>query len=546
MSKPIVASKPSIQQVSPQPNKQKTAAIYVRVSTEDQGKGYSIPTQIEACQRLAQQEGYHVPDSHLFVDEGISGTTLDRPALRRVRELVISQAIAALIILDPDRLSRKMGKLLVLTDELQAATIPLLCVSHPVEYGPEGTLFFQMRGVIAEYEREKALERMHRGKIGRVKHGYYGGGGIPYGYSYIPEAHKGTIVIDEGEAAIVRRIFAMYGEGIAIHTIAVQLTREGILPKRASAPCKWQGSSIHAILHNATYVTGTMLWNKRRRINNKVVQTRDRTEWLEIPVPSVLSQEVFEAAQQQSRRNARFAQRNRKYEYLFIGGRLRCGRCGASMSGYAPPKRVPRYRCASLLTHHPGEPFCGGGIRVDHIEPLVWREIERALSDPAVIMAELERREHGQGATTNDMTKERQALQKALAALEREAQRWDEAYAQEVIDLTELKAKKLDITERKQRLLAQQETVEAAMHAAQQAQAQARDILLYCQQVQEQLRILDAPHKRQALEALDIRVTWGPGEPIHIEGSIAMDAIASSVSSRTGSSPNTARGICVA
>ena len=90
----------------------KVAAIYARVSTEDQGKGYAIPSQIEACQRLAQQAGYHVPDSHIFVDEGISGTTLDRPALRRLRDLVISQAIAALIILDPDRLSRKMGKLL--------------------------------------------------------------------------------------------------------------------------------------------------------------------------------------------------------------------------------------------------------------------------------------------------------------------------------------------------------------------------------------------------------------------------------------------------
>src|SRR5215510_14710353 len=52
------------------------AAIYARVSTEDQGKGYSIPTQIEACQRLAQQEGYAVPESHIFIDEGLSGTTL--------------------------------------------------------------------------------------------------------------------------------------------------------------------------------------------------------------------------------------------------------------------------------------------------------------------------------------------------------------------------------------------------------------------------------------------------------------------------------------
>src|SRR5262245_35306891 len=200
MPKSIVANGITTQQVSRRTDTHNIAAIYARVSTDDQGKGYSIPTQIEACQRLAQQEGYSVPDSHIFIDEGISGTTLDRPARLRVRELVTAQAIAALIILDPDRLSRKMGKLLVLTDELQAANIPLLCVSHPVEYGPEGMLFFQMRGVIAEYEREKVLERMQRGRIGRVKSGYHSGGGIPLGYRYIAEPHKGRFEIDEEEA----------------------------------------------------------------------------------------------------------------------------------------------------------------------------------------------------------------------------------------------------------------------------------------------------------------------------------------------------------
>jgi len=69
----------------------------VRVSTEDQGKGYSIPTQIEACHQLAQQKGYTVPESHVSIDAGISGTTLDRPALRRLRDLVGAQAIAEVI-----------------------------------------------------------------------------------------------------------------------------------------------------------------------------------------------------------------------------------------------------------------------------------------------------------------------------------------------------------------------------------------------------------------------------------------------------------------
>jgi hypothetical protein len=79
-----------------------------------------------------------------------------------------------------------------------------------------------------------------------------------------------------------------------------------------------------------------------------------------------------------------------------------------------------------------------------------------------------------------DMSKERQALQKALAGLEREALRWDKAYAEGDIDLVEWRAKRHDITERKQRLLTQQEAVETTLHAAQEAQAKTRDILTYC------------------------------------------------------------------
>jgi site-specific DNA recombinase len=260
-----------------------------------------------------------------------------------------------------------------------------------------------------------------------------------------------------------------------------------------------------------------MSWNKRRRIGTRYVYTRERTEWLEISVPAIISREVFEAAQQQSQRNTRFSPRNRKHEYLFVGGRLRCGRCGASMTAYSS-KDTPRYRCSSQFRHHPNEPFCRGGVRADKLEPTVWREIERRLNDPTLITAELERLSQQEVATTEDMTKELQALQKELAALEREAQRWDAAYAGEVITLAELKAKKLDIAERKQRLLTQQATTQTTLKTTQQHHAEMQEILAYCQRVRNKLNTLDMPRKRLALEALDIAVTWRPGEPIQVEG----------------------------
>jgi site-specific DNA recombinase len=150
----------------------KFAAISARVSTEDQGKGYSIPTQIEVCQKLAEWEGYTVAESHVLVDEGLSGTTMDRPGLRQVRDLVNAHAITAVIVIDPGRLSRNLGRQLLLAEEFERAGIKLLIVSYPMEQGPEGWLFFQMRGALAEYERAKTLERTSRGKIGRAKAGH--------------------------------------------------------------------------------------------------------------------------------------------------------------------------------------------------------------------------------------------------------------------------------------------------------------------------------------------------------------------------------------
>jgi site-specific DNA recombinase len=165
------------------------AAIYARVSTEDQGKGFSIPTQIEACQKLAECEGYLVPEAHVLIDEGISGTTMDRAQLRTLRGLVTTRAIAAAIVYDPDRLSRNLGHQLLLAEEFERAGVTLLIVSHPLEQGPEGWLFFQMRGALAEYERAKTLERTKRGLVGRAKSGQVNGGRVALGYRYLSGPH---------------------------------------------------------------------------------------------------------------------------------------------------------------------------------------------------------------------------------------------------------------------------------------------------------------------------------------------------------------------
>src|SRR5215475_2414208 len=108
MSHPILPNGRTSKQVStPYTPGSLLAAIYARVSTEDQGKGFSLPSQIAACQALASQSGYTVPDGHIFTDE-LSGATLARPGLQQMRALITQRAIGAVIVYDPDRLSRNL------------------------------------------------------------------------------------------------------------------------------------------------------------------------------------------------------------------------------------------------------------------------------------------------------------------------------------------------------------------------------------------------------------------------------------------------------
>ena len=88
MSKSILPNGTTSRQASPQTDPPKLAAIYARVSTTDQAdKGYSLPTQLEACQAMARQEGYTVPDTHVFTDD-YTGTSLNRPQFAPLRDLV--------------------------------------------------------------------------------------------------------------------------------------------------------------------------------------------------------------------------------------------------------------------------------------------------------------------------------------------------------------------------------------------------------------------------------------------------------------------------
>ncbi len=531
-------------QGSHQTDHQELAAIYARVSTTDQAdKGYSLPTQLEACQAMARLEGYAVPESHVFVDD-YTGTSLNRPQFTQLRDLVRQRLVQAVFVHDLDRLSRKLAHQLLLSDEFEQAGVALRIVTMPDgAKTPEAQLLANVRGIIAEYERAKILERTARGRVGRAKAGHVPGGRSTLGYVYVKHPVKGaTYEIDPGEAALVQRIFRLYvQEGWSQEAIAAQLRRENVPTPadrrpglRRTLPIRlWHQATVARILRNPTYV-GRLHYGKMTRVpgrQNPDKKTRwevvPQTDWIAIPVPPLIDEATFEAAQAHRVVNVQQSRRNRKYEYLFVSGRLRCGQCGAAMIGQLNSHGSRRYRCGRgrLARYDVVAPHIRRSIQASAIEPIVWAAVEHALNNPALIAAELERRKDGTSAQQADLERERQQYQRQLTQCDKDLKRWEAAYLGEAIDLADFKAKKTEVDARRTSVEQELARLDAEQRLIEQTEIETKALMDYCTRVRSELRTFTMEEKRRALEALDITVIWHPGELPEIHGNISMEAI---------------------
>ena len=231
----------------------KTAAIYARVSSEQQREEHTIASQTAALIEFASKHDLQVPKQWIFEDEGYSGATLERPGLERVRDLAAAGQIQAVLVYAPDRLSRKYAYQILLIEELARHGVETLFVKAPQSASAEDQLLVQFQGMIAEYERAQILERSRRGKRHRARAGELSVmSGAPYGYRYIRKSEDApaSYAMIEAEARVVQRVYELYTvRGLSIGAIARQLNEEGVPTRKRSA--RWERSVVWAMLRNS-------------------------------------------------------------------------------------------------------------------------------------------------------------------------------------------------------------------------------------------------------------------------------------------------------
>src|SRR6516162_3957435 len=450
------------------------AAIYARVSSEQQREENTIASQTALLIEFAKGHDLEVPKEWVFEDEGYSGATLERPGLERVRDLAAEGQIQAVLVYAPDRLSRKYAYQILLIEEFARHGVETLFVKAPQGASAEDQLLVQFQGMIAEYERAQILERSRRGKRHRARSGELSVmSGAPYGYRYIRKTDEApaSYAVIEAEARVVQRIYDMYTlEGLSIGAIARQLNDEGV-PTRKQCT-RWERSVIWAVLRNSAY-RGVACFGKTRaaartRITrplrlrggiskrNSAGHERPREEWIEIPVPALVTEDSFARAQELLREN-KIRARRRTITPSIVQGLVSCQKCGyafARTSTRTTTRKIHYYKCiGSDSWRKLGGPVCDNRrfVRQDLLDQIVWAEVIRLLEDPTLIQHELDRRLAA--ARASDPTKQReQSLQRELTRVGKSIERLLSAYQEELVSLEQLRERMPPLRQREQTL----------------------------------------------------------------------------------------------
>ncbi len=456
------------------------AAIYARVSSDQQREAHTIASQTAALIEWARTLDLEVPKAWIVEDEGYSGATLERPGLERVRDLAAEGQIQAVLIYSPDRLSRKYAYQILLIEELARHGVETRFLNAPQGATAEDQLLVQFQGMIAEYERAQILERSRRGKRHRARAGEISVlSGAPYGYRYIrksDEAPASYVVID-AEACVVRQVYEHYTiAGWSIGAITRRLNEHGVATRKPGT--RWERSMVWAMLRNPAY-RGTACFGKtrvapRQRVTralrargglttrNSANHERPREEWIEIPVPALIDEPTFARAQELLHEN-KVRSRRRTIAPSLVQGLVSCRRCGYALSRASTrssARLIHYYRCiGSDAWRHLGGPRCDNRpVRQDLLDQIVWTEVIRLLEDPALIQHELDRRLAA--ARAADPTKQReQTVQRELVRVGKSIERVLTAYQEDLLSLEQLRERMPSLRQREQALRAERQSI---------------------------------------------------------------------------------------
>ena len=332
-------------------NERMIAAVYIRVSTEDQAReGFSLGEQKEKLLQLCAFKGYEV--FKVYEDAGISAKDMEhRPAFQEMLQDMRTGKINYIVAYKLDRVTRSVRDLEELISQLEKYNCYLVCDRDDVNTSTaNGRFFVRMLTVLSQLEIEIVSERTKFGLNGAIKSSHLPG---PAPLGYKKDGNKKTIV-DETTKPVIERIFKMYLEGKSFQQISNIFNEEKLLN-----PKKWKDTTIQKIIDNKIYMGD---YEQYKRIAKK--ENKEPVIYMNVVEP-IISRAMWEECQRQKEVNQRTYTRDRVY--LFFQ-KIKCSTCGRIMkckgSG-GKKKKYMYYNCE----------FCHFNLREDYVEEYMIKAI---------------------------------------------------------------------------------------------------------------------------------------------------------------------------
>ena len=407
-----------------------TAFIYPRLSRDDnlEGESYSISNQKKLLTKMAKDMGY--TNIVTFVDDGVSGVTMDRPGFNEMMRQLEEGKASALFVKDLSRLGRNYIEVGRLMEEFfPEHDIRLVAVSDNIDTAEGENELAPIRNLFNEWyardiSKKRRISNKIKGNAGEPM------GPPPYGYIKDPDNPKHWIV-DEEAALIVRRTYNLILEGYGTEQIASMFESEGILTPRAywlkkgirkpgketqQPSTKWNPSTIVNILSLQEYCGDVLNFKTySKSYKNKKRIPNDRENWaiFENVHEPVVDRAVWEQVQEKRgkirRRKPKDGERN-----MFCG-LLVCADCGHNLN-YHFNQGNHDIRYFNCSNYNSGRGSCTSThyIRVDFLEQVVLGEIRRLTK--YAVHYEDEFQQAIMGSTQKAVELERKLKQKELAA----------------------------------------------------------------------------------------------------------------------------------
>ena len=500
-------------------------ALYTRVSTNRQMQSQSIEQQQERLQAaVTQHPEWELAPEHIYRDDGYTGAKLNRPGLDRLRDAASMAAFELVLVTAPDRLARKYVHQVLLIEELHNLGCAIQFLERPMKADdPHDQLLLQIRGAVAEYERNLIAERMRRGRQAKLRAGVLlPWTRAPYGYILDPERPRdpGRVQIDPVKAQIVQQIFAWYTDpetAVSIHWVVSQLNQHQIPTPRGGQ--RWNPSTVRNMLRSSTYI-GTAYSGRTRPVPARQrksallpvgrggsIQPTPPEEWIAISVPAIIAPEIFAVAQARLEKNQKLARRNNKSHQYLLRGLISCGQCRLASTGRTQGQ-YHYYKCRGKTDVHraaQGERCTARYVPSQQLDELVWQDLCCLVANPELITYELERAQAGEWLPQALQAK-RTTVRQALARLARQQERLLEVYLAEIIRRDEFERKRQELAQTQNGLQQQLRQLEHQAQKQIETLTLAHNIQEFCQRIRPTLDNLSFDERRQLVELLIDRV----------------------------------------